>query len=143
VVYEKMRAVVPDFELISIIHPASSVAKTATIGDGTLILAGAIVNPGCTIGANCIVNTKASLDHDSEMKPYSSILPGVTTGGNVVIGAFSCICVGTAISHRVTVGEHVFVGAGSVVLDDIPSYVLAYGTPAKVVRSRAPGERHF
>jgi sugar O-acyltransferase (sialic acid O-acetyltransferase NeuD family) len=143
IVWEKMRTSAPDLELVSILHPASVVSDRSTIGAGTLILAGAIVNCGCTVGENCIINTNASLDHDSEMKPYASILPGVATGGGVVIGEYSCVCLGAVISHRVKIGEHAFIGAGSVVLKDIPPYVLAYGAPARVVRSRTQGERHF
>ena len=141
--YEKMRASTPDFDVVSIIHPFSCIASSAEIHKGALVLAGAIVNSGCVVGENCIVNTKASLDHDSEMKPYSSILPGVTTGGGVEIGDCSCVCVGATISHRVRIGEHSIIGAGAVVLKDITSYVLAYGVPARVVRSRTLGERHF
>jgi len=143
VVYEKIKTLAPDFELVSIIHPMSSVAESAKIDKGTLILAGAVVNSGCRVGENCIINTKASLDHDSEMKPYASILPGVTTGGDVEIGAFSCVCIGAVLSHRVKIGEHTFVGAGAVVLKDIPSHVLAYGVPTRVIRKRSEGERHF
>jgi sugar O-acyltransferase (sialic acid O-acetyltransferase NeuD family) len=142
-VYERMRAVAPDLVLTSIIHPASCIAASARIGPGTLVLAGAIVNAGCVVGENCIINTKASLDHDSELKPYASMLPGVTTGGNVVIGRYSCVCIGATLSHRVTIGEHTFIGAGAVVLKDVPACALACGVPAEVIRSRKPGEKHF
>ena len=66
------------------------------------------------MGENCIVNTNASLDHNSEMKAHSSILPGVTTGGDVVLGECSCVCIGSIVSHRVHIGSHVVIGAGSV-----------------------------
>ncbi len=142
-VCEKIRAMCPGLELVSLIHPASTVARDVTPGAGTLILAGAIVNTGSTVGVNCIINTRSSLDHDSEMMPYSSILPGVTTGGDVVIGEYSCICLGANIGHKVKIGEHTVVGAGSVVLSDLPPYSLVYGVPARVARSRKAGERHF
>jgi sugar O-acyltransferase (sialic acid O-acetyltransferase NeuD family) len=142
-VWEKLRAAAPDFELVCLIHPGSYVAGTVRIEKGTLVLAGAVVNPGCIVGDNCIINTKASLDHDSEMKPYASLLPGVTTGGNVVVGNYSCVCAGATLSHRVIIGEHTVIGAGAVVLKDVPAYSLAYGVPAKVIRSRTAGEKHF
>lgn len=139
----KLRAAVPDFELTSIIHPQSVVATDVVLGPGTLVLAGAIINTGCLIAENCIVNTKASLDHDGEMRSCASLLPGVTTGGNCVIGECACVCVGATLSHKVTIGDHAVVGAGAVVLHDVPPCSLAYGVPARVVRSRQPGERHF
>jgi sugar O-acyltransferase (sialic acid O-acetyltransferase NeuD family) len=142
-VHEKMRASGPDFEAVSVVHPLSTVADGVEVGAGSLILAGAIVNVGCRVGQHCIINTKSSLDHDSEMKPYASLLPGVTTGGNVVVGECSCVCIGATLAHRVTVGEHAYVGAGAVVLRDVPPLTLAAGVPAKVIRNRLIGERHF
>ena len=142
-VWEALHAAAPELELISVIHPGAIVAASARIGVGSLLMAGAVVNAGCVIGANCIVNTNASLDHDSEMKPYASILPGVTTGGGVNIGECSCVCLGATISHRVMIGDHTVVGAGAVVLRDLPRGCLAYGVPARVVRNRQPDERHF
>jgi galactoside O-acetyltransferase len=35
---------------------------------------------------------------------------------------------------KVSIGENSVVGAGSVVLKDIPANVVAFGSPAKVVR---------
>lgn len=142
-VWETMKAAAPDLELVSVVHPLSCVSPTAQIGAGTLVMGGAVINPGCSIGENCIVNTKASLDHDSVMKPYASILPGVTTGGNVSVGTCSCVCLGSTVSHGIKIGEHSYVGAASAVIRDIPDYVLAYGVPAKVVRSRTEDEKHF
>lgn len=142
-VWEKMRTESPELKLATIIHPQSCISPSAHIGEGSLIMGGAIVNPGCRVGQNCIVNTKSSLDHDSEMKPYSSILPGVTTGGNVTIGICSCICLNATLSHRVSIGDHSYVGAASLVLRDIPDRVLAYGAPARVVRSRNEDDKHF
>jgi sugar O-acyltransferase (sialic acid O-acetyltransferase NeuD family) len=143
IVWQQVSEACPRLELVSIVHPGSIISKSAQIGPGALVLAGAIVNCNCRIGTNCIINTKATLDHDSEMKSYSSILPGVTTGGGVVIGEYSCICIGAILSHQVKIGAHAFVGAGAVVLGDIPNYVLAFGTPAHVVRNRKIGEHHL
>ena len=52
------------------------------------------------------------------------IMPGVTIGNSIVIGAGS----------GVTIGEGCVIGAGSVVTKDIPDNVIAYGNPCKVVR---------
>lgn len=142
-VHEMLRQLCPRLELVSVIHPSAVVARDVEIGAGSLVLAGAVINTLSRVGTACIVNTRSSLDHDGEMKAYSSILPGVVTGGNVVIGEFSCVCLGAHLSHKVNIGEHTVVGAGSVVLGDLPSFSLAYGVPARVIRARQAGERHF
>lgn len=133
----------PGLEMFSILHPTAVIARDVDVGAGTLVLAGAVVNTNCRIGTGCIVNTRASLDHDGIMHPWSCLLPGVVTGGNVEIGEFSCVCLGATLAHKVHIGTHTVVGAGSVVLADVPPLSLAYGVPARVVRSRLPGERHF
>jgi sugar O-acyltransferase (sialic acid O-acetyltransferase NeuD family) len=142
-VHDMIQTIRPGLELFSILHPASVIARDVEVGAGTLVLAGAVVNTNCRIGTGCIVNTRASLDHDGILHSWSCLLPGVVTGGNVEIGEFSCVCLGATLAHKVHVGAHTVIGAGSVVLADVPPLSLAYGVPARVVRSRQPGERHF
>lgn len=132
-----------DLHLISIIHPNSSISKTAIIGKGSLVMSGAIIAAGCKVGENCIVDLNSVLDHDSVLESYASLLPSTTTGGNVTIGTCTCICLGSLISHRLSIGGHSFIGAGSVVLRDIPEKTLAYGYPAKSIRTRSEDEKHF
>lgn len=132
-----------DFEFVTVIHPSATVAETATIGEGTLVLAGAVINPGCEIGAHCIVNTRAALDHDTVMEHFASLLPAATTAANVRIGEFTCVCMGCMIIHRRTIGAHSLLGAGSVVIRDIPPSSVAFGVPARVIRQRTYDERHM
>jgi sugar O-acyltransferase (sialic acid O-acetyltransferase NeuD family) len=127
----------------SAVHPSAQIAKSARIGCGVAIMAGAILNPGVEVKDFCIVNTKASLDHDSTMNEFGSLAPGVTLGGNVQIGRFSAVGIGCCVREKVTVGESAVVGAGAVVLDDIPDRVVAYGNPARVVRSRTVADPYL
>jgi sugar O-acyltransferase (sialic acid O-acetyltransferase NeuD family) len=142
-VAEKVKSSAPDFKFISAIHPSAQIAGRVSIGEGTVVMAGVVVNPDSVIGRHCIVNTKASLDHDCVMGDFSSLAPGVTTGGVVRIGAFSAISLGANIIHGKTIGAHTIVGAGALVLDDIPDHCVAYGVPAKVIRARLEGEKYL
>lgn len=143
IVAARVQRVAPDFQFVKVIHPRAWVSPSATVGAGTLVLTGAIVHATCVLGEHTIVNTKVSLDHESELGAFASLLPGVTTGGAVRVGEFSCVCAGTTLSHQVKIGRHTVVGAGSLVLKDLPDEVLAFGSPARVVRPRRPDERHF
>lgn len=58
----------------------------------------------------------------------------ITIGNNVWIGGHVCILPG------VSIGDNSVIGAGSVVTKDIPSGVLAYGNPCRVIRHIEPGE---
>ncbi len=139
----KLQQTIPQLEFLTIKHPRSIISNTAKIGNGSLIMAGAVIATGCTVGEHCIVDLNSVLDHDSEMKPYASLLPSCATGGNVILGCCVCVCIGTVISHRLTIGDNAFVGAGSVVLKDIPESTIAYGFPAKLIRTRESNEKHF
>lgn len=133
----------PNLMFVSAIHPKASIARDVSIGDGTVIMAGVTVNPCSKIGSFCILNTNSSLDHDSIMDDFSSLAPGVTAGGLCKVGAYAAVSIGAILIDRVCVGEHAVIGAGSTVLGNIESGKLAYGTPAKVIRERNPGDKYL
>lgn len=140
---ERIRTALPGFNFVSVIHPSAQIARGVRIAAGTIITAGAVIAAGAEIGEFCIVNTKASLDHDGLMGDYASFAPAVTAGGEVTVKPFASVLLGANIIHTATIGEHSVVGAGSLVLKDIPDRVLAYGLPARVIRSRQPGEPYL
>ena len=63
------------------------------------------------------------------------------TGGYVKIGKFSAITLGVTIMDRLEIGENTVIGSGSLVTKSIPSNVLAYGIPAKIIKNRVKGEK--
>jgi sugar O-acyltransferase (sialic acid O-acetyltransferase NeuD family) len=142
-IYDRLRVLVPSVEFASAVHPSAQIGKDVTIGNGVAIMAGAVINSCTEVGDFAIINTNASLDHDSRMGEFSSLAPGVTTGGGVVIGAFSAIGIGATLSHRITVGAHTVIGAGSLLLESCGDQELLFGVPAKVIRSRAIGEKYL
>lgn len=121
------------FSFAAVIHPAAVVAGDVEIGEGSQVMAGAILQPGVCIGDNVIINTRASVDHDCHIADHTHIAPGVTLSGEVNIGSGSHVGTGSSIVQGVNVGDGCLVGVGSVVLKDVPSGVKAYGCPAKVV----------
>jgi len=135
--------IAPQFTYISAIHPRATLAREVQIGAGTVVMAGAVINACCAIGRFCIVNTNASLDHDSSMEDFSSLAPGAATGGNVHIGRCSAIGMGAILTGAIKIGEHTVIGAGATVLGDVGDKMVAYGTPARVVRTRLPGEKYL
>jgi sugar O-acyltransferase (sialic acid O-acetyltransferase NeuD family) len=142
-VAEKVARLCPDLPWVSAIHPSAEIGLQATIGAGTVVMPGAVVNACASVGRCCIVNTRACLDHDSTLEDFASLAPGVVTGGNCRIGRYSAIGIGAVLVHGVTVGQHVVIGAASLVTHAIGDNVVAYGSPARVVRQRAAGDRYL
>jgi acetyltransferase EpsM len=122
------------FSLATAIHPRAIVATDASIGAGSVIAAGSVINPGAKIGENVIVNTSASVDHDCRIDDGAHVGPGARLAGRVVVERSAWIGVGTIVIDGVRIGADSLIGAGAVVVNDIPEGVVAYGNPARVVR---------
>ncbi len=119
------------FILGRLIHPESIVSKYADIKAGTVVMAGAVVNPFTTIGLCSIINTSCSVDHDCVIGEGVHISPGVNVAGRVLIGDLSWLGAGSVVKQCVKIGSSVIVGAGAVVVNDIPNNLVVKGIPAK------------
>jgi len=69
------------------------------------------------------------------MSKFSSIAPGVNIAGNVSLKKCSSVGIGSCVVGGLTIGKHSHVGAGSTVVTDIDSYKIAYGNPAREIRT--------
>jgi sugar O-acyltransferase (sialic acid O-acetyltransferase NeuD family) len=136
-------AAAPNLQAATIVHPSAVIGHDATIGAGSILLGGCVVGNGAHIGQGVLLGIRSSIDHDGRLGDHASIGPGATTGGTVRIGHTTAIGLGASVIHGVTIGDDTVVGAGAVVLDDLPAGVVAYGVPARVARSRQPGEAYL
>lgn len=116
------------------IHPTAIVSHTAIIGEGTVVMQGAIVQACTRIGKHCIINTGASVDHECIVEDFVHISPHATLCGNVHVGEGSWVAAGTVVLPGVKIGKWSVIGAGSVVSKDIPDGVLAVGNRCKVIK---------
>lgn len=119
------------FNLVSLIHPNSTVSKYASIGSGSVVMAGAIVNPFVEVGVSSIVNTASSIDHDCIIGNGVHICPGANLAGEVLVGDLSWIGIGSSLKQCIKIGIDVNVGAGAVVISSVPDYSKVKGIPAR------------
>ncbi len=117
------------------IHPSSIIADDVKIGEGTVVMAGAIINPGARIGRHCIINTGAIVEHDCIISDYVHVSPGVRLAGDVKVGRMSLIGIGSSVLPKITIGQNVVVGAGAVVIRDIEDDITVVGVPARKMKS--------
>ena len=139
----RIKEISPDLPFVSAVHPKASIAMEVSIGEGTVVMAGVSINPCSSVGRFCILNTNSSLDHDSILEDFASLAPGAATGGNCRIGQYSAVSIGAVLIHGIHVGEHTVIGAGSLVMKSIDSFVVAYGTPARAIRNREQGDKYL
>ncbi|WP_405400991.1 NeuD/PglB/VioB family sugar acetyltransferase [Maribacter sp. Asnod2-G09] len=142
-IVDKIFKIVPNFSFINTIHPKAILGKDILLGCGNVFMPGAIVNANSIVHDFCIINTNSSLGHDGIMDSYSSLAPSVCTGGNLKLGRFSAVSLGVNIINGIEIGQHTVIGAGSLVVDHFGDNVLAYGSPARIVRKRAAGEPYL
>lgn len=123
------------FRAASAIHPAAAIARDVEIGDGTAVMAGAVINSGSRIGSHVIINTGATVDHDCTIGDFVHIAPGCHLCGGVSVGAGTLLGAGTAVIPGVSIGAHAVIGAGSTVLQDVPGGACVAGSPCRPVGS--------
>ncbi|MDF3072326.1 MAG: putative acetyltransferase [Polyangiaceae bacterium] len=122
-------------ELAVVIHPTAVVLGGAQVGDGTVVLARAMIGVDCRVGRGAIVNSGVILEHDGHLGDFSHLSPGVVTGGEVRVGEGAHLGVGVSVRNRARIGEWSVVGVGAAVVTDLPDRIVAYGVPARVMRS--------
>ncbi|NMC31108.1 MAG: acetyltransferase [Veillonellaceae bacterium] len=122
------------FELPVLIHPRAAVSRFAVIGPGTIINNQAAVNANAKIGKGCIVNTGATVGHDCVMNDFVHVAPGASLAGETAIDDLCWIGMRSAVIEQVKLGVGVVIGAGAVVLENVPDHKLVVGVPAKIVK---------
>lgn len=106
------------FQFPVIIAPTAHVSRHATVGAGTIVMHGAIVNAGANVGNNCIINTRALIEHDATVEDHCHISTGAILNGDVSIGAGSFVGSGSVIKEGVSIGKGCVVGLGLCVRHD-------------------------
>ena len=107
------------FHFPSLVHPHAWLSGHASIGEGVQLMAGSVVQPGASIGANTIVNTRSSVDHDTVLGAHCHLAPGATLCGDVQVGHGSFIGAGATIIQAVKVAPKKFIKAGSLTTRDV------------------------
>lgn len=115
-------------------HPTAYVAASASLGAGSQILPKAIVCVDVRMGRQCIVNTGASIDHECQLGEGVHLCPGVRLAGCVEIGDFATLYTGAIVIPRIKIGEGAVIGAGAVVIRDVPPYTVVVGNPARELK---------
>ncbi len=116
------------------IHSSAVVSPSAIVGEGTVIMQGAILQAEACIGKHCIVNTGASVGHECIVDNFVHIAPHSTLCGNVHVGEGTWVGAGATVIPGVKIGKWCVIGAGSVVIKDVEDGAVVVGCPAKTIK---------
>jgi len=108
------------FKLPVIKSPLSYVSKHAEIGEGTIIMHGAIVNASARVSRNCIINSKSLIEHDAVVGDHCHVSTGAIINGEVLVGNGTFIGSGALTRHSISIGNNCVIGAGTVLKTDLP-----------------------
>ena len=113
-------------------HPPAGVSPRAKLGEGTVVMQGAIIQTCVEIGKHCIINTGASVDHECRIGDYVHIAPHATLSGDVEVGDGTWIGAGSVVKQCIRIGRNCMIGAGAIVVKDVPDGVTIIGVPGKI-----------
>lgn len=118
----------------TLIHPTVSIdTDEVNIGQGSIITQGCLFTINIELGQFVLLNLGCVLTHDVKVGDYCSVMPSVNLSGAVVLEEGAYIGTGVQVIQLLTIGKDSIIGAGSVVINDIPANSTAVGVPAKVL----------
>ena len=121
----------------NLIHPSVQIGfPYVTLGKGNIICGNNILTVNIDLGDFVTLNLGCTVGHDTKIGDYSAFMPGCDIAGEVVIQPLVYGGLGTKIINLTNVGTNVTLGAGAVVVNDIPDNTLAVGVPAKVIKTK-------
>lgn len=122
------------YQVVSRIHPRAVVATTAQIGEGAIINAGAVIQPYAQLHKGVMVHAGVIVEHDNDIGDFVNLAPGARLAGWVTVKQRAYIYTGASVIPGKTIGVDAQVGAGAVVIDDVPDRAVVVGVPARVVK---------
>lgn len=134
-VVEKVKNIGVDF--CSVIHPSVIMSDSVKLGQGVIICAGTILTVNIEIGDHVQINPNSTIFHDVVIGDYCTLTSTVKLTGNTALGEGVYMGTGACVIPGHSVGSWSIVGAGAVVIEDIPEKVIAAGVPAKIIREIA------
>lgn len=120
---------------INLISKNVDISSTVKLGKGLMINGMVCIAGQTTIDDYVFINRGVSIGHHTKIGKLTTINPGANIAGNVSIGENCQIGMGVNIIDNIKIGDNTIIGAGSLVTKDVPSNVVAYGNPCKIIRN--------
>lgn len=134
-IVSNMKSVNPYIKFGTVIDPSVQMSNLVTIGEGTIICAHTIITVNISIGSHVIINLDCTIGHDAILQDFVTLYPSVNVSGITNIGRAVELGTGMQIIQGKTVGDYSIIGAGAVVVKNIPANCTAVGSPAKPIKN--------
>lgn len=133
----------PGMVFPALIHPTAVISWKTTVGEGSVLMANAVAGTNSRVGRFCVMSIQSAMGHDCLMEDYSSMAPSSVVAGDVIIGQRAAVCMAAAVKQGVAIGADAVLGAKSYLNRPLPANTVAFGAPAREVRSRQVGDPYL
>lgn len=123
------------FNLPSFIHPEAIIHSTVSIGETVYILPGTHIMPLTKIGNYCMISMGVNIAHHNTIEQGCFFSQGTNIGASLHINEMAYVGISATIMTGVhSIGRNSLIGAGAVVIKDVPENAIMAGVPAKILR---------
>ncbi len=135
VIKEKVTKLLMDrgAEFVSVIHPSARIAESATYGIGLVAYPNSGIGPDAYVG-DFVTLLSSKIGHDACVGDYTTISSHCGVNGGVILGKRVFLGSHVAIVPNKRIGDDVYVGLGSVVINDVENGIKVFGNPARRAR---------
>ena len=127
------------YETPSFIHPTVCIGPDVELGTAVYMLPGNIIMPHTKIGNFFMMNTCSTIAHHVHVEDGVFLSSGVNVGALINVRKNAYIGMGvTAMTGIKEIGMDTLLGAGAVVIRDVPDYATVVGNPARVIKYKKP-----
>ena len=111
----------------------SSLHNGNRIGPGSILLPHTLLSEGVTLGSGVILNTYSSVGHDCSIDDFCTLASYVCLSGRVTVGKRVSIGSHAQVLPGLSIGDDAVIGAGAVVIKDVPAGAKVFGNPARAI----------
>ncbi len=126
-------------QFCSALHPSVVRSRWVQLGEDVILMAGTVLTSQIRVGSHVVVNPACTISHNCTLADFCYLSPGCHLSGYVELEEGAMLGTGVNIIPGKKVGAWSVIGAGAVVITDIPAHTTAAGVPCRILKAHASG----